>query len=1449
MPTLIDNVRGNSTTLGVEDPSVSLGLLKNLQGLSESEKLGGNLMNLVDMGFLLQPVVGKAASIPGVLAGLGARKSGAAAVNKAIEETVAAGSAAAERATGVTGEQILDHSLPSIINPNKTIEDIPSPTVSLSGQVNAHTTQVEQAVKEWNLRGIDRMVPGEIEEAANSVIRDIEKSSGETINDYEIRHEILSNGQQVPYMEITGPGHSSQQEAFNWATLLGHGDPHSIEEQLVATGERKVRPQDEGFTDLAYHGTNDSFDSFDHGMAGRVTHDKDGAVYFTNEPDVAYSYSRNAAIEKTYKETGDAVTNAGFGNIRPTLLKTDNFQVEDMHGAGYNQAIHDSIIEEAREAGKDGVIFKNYDDSMSDQVPHPTDQYSYVPRTSTVYAVFDTDKSVRSAFEMPRIEQDMSGQYFPKLKINIPESGFYTQMDPSPTSGMLSRILNNSQLLGARLFDKAVASGNLENRLNKLIQKNLTGAFKQLPLKDRAQLAQVIANGQERKMWFNDEQLGTIYERLTGKPPSDAVKNAYRQYIKNNDIEWQLRNDTIYAKKSVQGYESVKFRALNQDYDVDAVVSRNPSVVPRERVYNVSEDVHYTTQNPLTDIRLKELREDGYFMVRSEHPIKLGDNTETNQLLIRKSYLGVANLRREQLAYSEGGHRLYAHKYFIKQASGGIQPDTGKSFLRNPNVFHTVPDVAVGRRMVRVYEEARSAVEAGKDAGYLDQQVFKGQKGFMSGQEFIDKTESGFISREHPFEVVYDRENPTAYSSNPDIAKFLDEDEVGFNGFYRTTGRMYTSAKGEHLTDHLGELAPTIDPFEAQNIALNNVARMSSFDDFKTSAVDRWLKNYSRFTDRGADSSPMTIFTKGEVKADTPELTRQINAQRDAIKRILRFQTPFDRAYNTWMRSMTENILGDGENPIRSALSKGVNWFSTNNPRHFLAGLATDAKLGMFNVGQLFTQTGTMFSALSLSPKFGSYGLASAMPVWSYFLSRGNEGVLDQISKAGIWKLAGMQSEKEFKEYVRYAHETGFFDLGDTHVMVNNFGLHTTFGSLGGTVDSLRQTSRMFFYNAEVLNRLVAHRIAWGEGVERFGKAEYDIPAFREFVAGRGENYSLNMSDASRAWWQNGLLSIPTQFWSYNVRMAEAMLGTNFTTAQKLRLAAFNLGAFGTGGIPIVAGLSEAVKEKYGKAPDIETMLGTFDRGLADRLIKETTGADILGSERWGTGAWSTDLIRDVFGANQYGDKPLSEILGGATFAITGAALGPVLGKAWQQAAYYAGHEKGTEPVQYTNDDWIKLASQVSTVGNALKAYMVYNYGYYKATTGSSLADHIPSQDAFAIALGFRPAELEDLAAAAAHNKNETEAIDDAAKVVKNWRQEAMNIPDKYLENSQKVNAFMNTLPYDMRVKVLRKTQKITDPSFYSGLLRRRNQEEAQEEIETQMEKANNGPDDTTTNP
>lgn len=1028
------------------------------------------------------------------------------------------------------------------------------------------------------------------------------------------------------------------------------------------------------------------------------------------------------------------------------------------------------------------------------------------------------------------------GQWYAKAKVYMAEAnGFHTSPLHEPTQGFISSLTGRFWRSSARTTDeglqgKSNVAGSAIARADKEISDMTRKSYESIPKESRDVVVQIATIGSNHGKWWTEAEFRDLAKRYKGgREATDGEIRVYKELVDFNNMDLALRNDHLYSDKVLQGFENAKFVAKGVEFNGNAKVNTKPVLKPTDRVFNASDNIHYTAQNnPLTDADFKEFINRGYVLVEPENAIELLDGTTVKKVLIKRADLEIGPLKRSQVAYAEGGHRLYAYETFVKQASDGIQPDTGTKFLRSPKTWVTAKNIAEGRKWAATMEAARLAVKTGaiQTAQELDDLIFKGEKAFPSGTDFMRGIENGSISKNHPFEALHDRELPSAYTlANDTVENFTNLDEKGFNGYYRTTGKMYTSHKGEILKDTLGEIAPTIDPYEALTTSLKQITRVTGLHNYKTEALEKFINTFKNDLDFPTHlTSQFEKFDGGVVKKGTSlERRNFIEAQRFAIRNVLSYETPFERTAQEMWRSLAEAALGTGDNAARVVAHDAINWMKTNNPVAAIRGWVFDDKLGLFNVGQFFIQTSTMASALALSPKSGIRGIMSAPPLHIYLLKNGSENVLDVLAKNGVGKLAGFATADEFKEYARYVRKSGFMTMNGSHAQIGQNGPTAVFASLGDKTQRIREAGRFFFHSAEVWNRLTSIRIAWDETLAKGLKP--NDPGFAGNLLRLADDYSVNMTHESAARWQKGALSIPTQFWAYNIRMMDAMTGKRFTAAQKMRLISMNVFMAGAAGYPVTEGISYYIHKSTGQEPDMDTVLGTLDRGMMDKIHHEVTGADVRIGEKMGTGGWVRDTLQTMFGASEYGEKPFAEMMGGASYSIA-KSMGETFFSTWKYAIAESGGDMGEYAL--TGDAFLKMMQEVATINNVTKAVIAANFQTYSSKSGT-LYTGLPENDAVYIALGFRPQEVVTLGYRMSYLKDKKTTIKEAADQIFKWRQEGHFIEDKKEENMKKANAFLRLLPPDIRADVHKNVQsRKENETLYMHIEKKFNQETGQ---------------------
>src|SRR5690606_12461264 len=170
-----------------------------------------------------------------------------------------------------------------------------------------------------------------------------------------------------------------------------------------------------------------------------------------------------------------------------------------------------------------------------------------------------------------------------------------------------------------------------------------------------------------------------------------------------------------------------------------------------------------------------------------------------------------------------------------------------------------------------------------------------------------------------------------------------------------------------------------------------------------------------------------------------------------------------------------------------------------------------------------------------------------------------------------------------------------------------------------------------------------------------------------------------------------------------------------------------------------------------------------------DLMINAVTGVDIQASQRLGTGDWFGDTVGELMGFSQYGEQSTLDILGGATYSVTSDLL-----KDLKPFLTYMSAESGGDIGRLPPERAFRnLAMNMTSYSSVLKFMMIKNHGVYIDNNGNYRVSDVPSQAAWgALLLGAQPGETNYLGAHLNYLKNRSGAVDEAARVVEQYRRE-----------------------------------------------------------------------------
>lgn len=1039
-------------------------------------------------------------------------------------------------------------------------------------------------------------------------------------------------------------------------------------------------------------------------------------------------------------------------------------------------------------------------------------------------------------FEDARVEQIEGGTWVVKVQRAMPETGTYIDPLKVKTSNVLSRfMLGSRQRSDDYLFNKALGS---ESNRNKLIQEVHENLWKDIKVSavDKERVGRLWAYGENKGMWFeNRDSANVFFQRNFSRDIGDNEWNAYSRMRDINDFEYAVRNDIRWKEMSLRGLETIRADiGVGQLDGVSAYVDEAMTRPVRGRVLNTADGSY---SNSLTAEQIDSLVDRGYVLVHLDEVKKLdGDLGDITAVVVKQSDLRRSMLDPVQLPYRAGGHRIYADNYFGKQA----RKDAGN--WKNPNTYIAGTKAEV-TEWSNVMEQARLAyLNDPNDLTAIDD-IFAGRPGYPTAEKFTAGMADGTYSKDYSFVALFDRDLPREYDQ-VDRAFMPEEPEEGMTSFLRTHGRLYYGQKGsDSLVDWRGEQAAVLDPFETIDRAFTNIANLSTFNDYKITAVQRWVNTFGDKLDKNSYAPGATAMQKFlEGKPIRAARTRDsvydaMQDQRDIIMRNLGWKTEFDMQVDQAGRRFADFLMGNTPGTARHKATRDlVHWASNKNPLGSLRGLAFDMKLGLFNPVQLFLQAGTFIAITAIDPK-NAIKAVGTMPLMRMHLLR--DDFLQASMKGDFWKAAGFDDIDEYAAFMRVSKASGFLTINEAHALMNSMGPNTVSSLTGNAVHDIRQMGRVFFNEGELINRTAAMRSAWEWTKTKFPDWTAHPDDFLNAFRGRAEDLSFNMSRTSQAWWQQGITSVPTQFMSYQARMMENMFGGVLSRGERARLILSQGILYGAAGIPLAPVLMDMYKGRFG-AQDIQDIKDTgdavegfIDRGMLDLVINGVTGADVQASDRLGTGAFFGDTVGELMGFSQYGEQSTLDILGGAVVSVT-----TDLFKDLKPFLSYMSAESGGDIGRLPSDRAFRnLAMNITSVSTALKFMMVRNHGIYIDNNGNYRVSGIPSQTAWwSLLLGAQPGETNYQGAMMTYMKERGKAVDEAVKVVEQYRREMIAHPERYEDLGEEINIFVSHLDPDIRRSVLAQAHRQTHSDVASSIEERYQKLQTEREMLNQLE-------------
>jgi hypothetical protein len=262
--------------------------------------------------------------------------------------------------------------------------------------------------------------------------------------------------------------------------------------------------------------------------------------------------------DSTVPLSGDAVSAMERGKA---LLKSTGLtdmlrqpgRMTDVEQQAAIKSFTDRVIAETGNDLKDVSV--PYDMNLADGSQHKMLDFTFGRKTGGGYK--SEGAARRAATDLGYVDhtivRDESGQYFWKVTKDVPEAGFYTNLEPQ-AKGFFSRNALSSRSVGDKLLqDMLQMSGNTRNKIVKTLDREYGPAFKALSPQEHTVLDQVLAKGEQEGKWLTRSEFDELYQRGFNRSPTTKEHAAYQAARDINDIEFVLRNRCNVQGEGSQG--------------------------------------------------------------------------------------------------------------------------------------------------------------------------------------------------------------------------------------------------------------------------------------------------------------------------------------------------------------------------------------------------------------------------------------------------------------------------------------------------------------------------------------------------------------------------------------------------------------------------------------------------------------------------------------------------------------------------------------------------------------------------------------------------------------------------------------------------------------------------------------------------------------------------------
>lgn len=763
---------------------------------------------------------------------------------------------------------------------------------------------------------------------------------------------------------------------------------------------------------------------------------------------------------------------------------------------------------------------------------------------------------------------------------------------------------------------------------------------------------------------------------------------------------------------------------------------------------------------------------DNWTIVQTVDPFDHGGGRPVNFIVTKDAES--RNLSWNQSSFNTSDHIKYDYPAYTKQGKVAQGSDT-VWYHSGDNTVMPGNSLAESGDNAKVMNQLQSLYKA-KDLDAFKALV-EGKLPEWDWEAILNKFRNGTFSKDIPFVAVRSGESSMRTETmralyGGQIRSWQDSPFNLMKGSdFEFTGRRGWDITGvQNLADEdnpiLSSLKPRlIDPLPMMSQAMNRAIRNRFFQSYQLRSAEHFVEEFAPVLEGGLENierlrlNPLAILSNPKYVKDTQNraLLARAKGYQDAAMNLIGTTTEWGR-WDRWMRGqLLDSIFNTRDNPLTKAAVRTVG--AVVNPKSILKGGQTDAyfyehvlpripnpvqfarqvafhtKLGLFNPLQLFLQAQTFTNTMALAPKSAGPGVAAGILMQKLGVGGLNAANIDHF--ANLASKLGWKAD-DFKEAYDFMTRSGIHNIGPQHAWRSDSLDPDIFKS---SVGSFLDKGLFFFNTGERFNHMAGFGTAYHEW-RTANPLEKLTRANEELILARYDDLTGNMTHASSSALNRGFGSVAGQFFSYQERIAELLLGKRLTAGEKARAFAVYSAMYG---VPVGLGAfttypwyEDARQYALKKGATNNAFVETLMQGIPEVMFHHILGEEVNFGNRYGANGlplWD-DVIK--------GDKTIAQIMTGATGSILGEIFKTSI-PVWRDVGQYITDNKNASaPVLLS--DVQNLLGNVSTLSNAMKAYTAISAHKYMDKGLIVVDNDVTTLDGLMMGvLGITPSKIDDV--------------------------------------------------------------------------------------------------------